>query len=268
MAGRGFTRADATASASAVIVNGHFVRDVLGGQNPIGRRLRYVGLSGDADLESVELERWYEIVGVVGDIPSIAEAGMVGARIYHPVVAGQFYPMTLSMRLRGADPRAFSPRLRAISAAVDPDVQLRDVERAVDFLQRDAGIFRIIAIGLVILTLTVVALSAAGIYALMSVTVEQRRKEIGIRAALGADARRLLSAIFTRALVQLAAGAAIGVGVASLLELASNGDFMNGQGRVVLPIVALFMMSVGLIAAWGPARRGLSIQPIETLRAE
>jgi predicted permease len=268
LAGRGFTRADATASASAVIVNGHFVRDVLGGQNPIGRRLRYVGLSGDADLESVELERWYEIVGVVGDIPPIAEAGMVGARIYHPVVAGQFYPMTLSMRLRGADPRAFSPRLRAISAAVDPDVQLRDVERAVDFLQRDAGIFRIIAIGLVILTLTVVALSAAGIYALMSVTVEQRRKEIGIRAALGADARRLLSAIFTRALVQLAAGAAIGVGVASLLELASNGDFMNGQGRVVLPIVALFMMSVGLSAAWGPARRGLSIQPIETLRAE
>jgi putative ABC transport system permease protein len=267
-AGRGFTTADATASATAVIVNGHFVRDVLSGQSAVGRRLRYVGLSGDADLESVELERWYEIVGVVGDVPPTVEAGMVGARIYHPVVAGQFYPMTLSMRLRGADPLAFSPRLRAISAAVDPNVQLRNVERAVDFLQRDAGLFRIIAIGLVILTLTVVALSAAGIYALMSVTVEQRRKEIGIRAALGADTRRLLAAIFARALMQLAVGAALGAGVAALLELASNGDLMNGQGRVVLPMVSLFMMSVGLAAAWGPARRGLRIHPIETLRSE
>jgi putative ABC transport system permease protein len=268
VAGRAFAGADATEGATAVVVNGHFVRDVLGGQNAVGRRLRYVGLSGDADLESVELERWYEIVGVVADIPPGVEAGMVGARVYHPVVAGQFYPMTLSMRLRGSDPRAFATRLRAISAAVDPNVQLRDVERAVDFLQRDAGIFRILAIGLVILTLTVVALSAAGIYALMSVTVEQRRKEIGIRAALGADTRRLLAAIFARALVQLAVGAAIGVSVASSLELASNGEFMNGQGRVVLPFVSLVMMSVGLAAAWGPARRGLRIHPIETLRAE
>jgi predicted permease len=266
VAGRGFTSADAT--ATAVIVNGHFVRDVLGGQNAVGRRLRYVGLSGDADLESVALERWYEIVGVVGDVPPTVEAGMVGARVYHPVTAGQFYPMTLSLRLRGADPRTFSTRLSAISAAVDPNVQLRDVERAIDFLQRDAGLFRIIAIGLVILTLTVSALSAAGIYALMSVTVEQRRKEIGIRAALGADSRRLIAAIFARALIQLAIGAAIGVVAASLLELASNGDFMNGQGRVMLPMVSLVMMSVGLLAAWGPARRGLRIHPIETLRAE
>ena len=116
-------------------------------------------------------------------------------------------------------------------------------------------------------TLTVVALSAAGIYALMSATVEQRRKEIGSRArrrfAASAGA-----AIFARAALQLAVGAAIGVSVASLLELASNGDFMNGQGQVVLPMVALFMMSMGLVAAWGPARRGLRIQPIETLRAE
>jgi hypothetical protein len=241
---------------------------VLGGQSAVGRRLRYVGLSGDADLASVDLERWYEIVGVVADIPPSVEAGVVGARVYHPVVAGQFYPMTLTMRLRGTDPRVFAARLRTISAAVDPNVQLRDVERAADFLQRDAGIFRIIAIGLVVLTLAVVALSAAGIYALMSVTVEQRRKEIGIRAALGADARRLLGAIFARALVQLAVGAALGVSVASLLELASNGDYMNGQGRVVLPLVSLVMMSVGLAAAWAPARRGLRIHPIETLRAE
>ena len=266
--GREFAGTDTTVAAEAVIVNGHFVHDVLGGQNAIGRRFRYVGLSADADVDSVELERWYEIVGVVGNIPPIVEPGMVGARVYHPVAAGQFYPMTLSMRVRDSEPLAFSSRLREISAAVDPDLQLRDVERAIDFLQRDLGMFRLIAIGLALLTLSVVVLSAAGIYALMSCTVEQRRKEIGIRAALGADPRRILGTIFARALAQLAIGAAIGIGVATLLELASDGDFIGGRGDVVLPVVSIFMMTVGLVAAWGPARRGLKIHPIDTLRAE
>ena len=183
-AGRRFSDADTTANASAVIVNGHFARDVLGDQSAVGRRFRYVGLSGDADPDSVELDRWFEIVGVVGNIPPIAEPGTVGARVYHSVAAGQFYPMTLSMRLRVSEPLEFSVRLRDISAAVDPDLQLRDVERPVDFLEGEAGIFRRIAIGLALLTLSIVVLSAAGIYALMSCTVEQRRKEIGIRAAL------------------------------------------------------------------------------------
>ena len=267
-AGRRFSDADTTANASAVIVNGHFARDVLGDQSAVGRRFRYVGLSGDADPDSVELDRWFEIVGVVGNIPPIAEPGTVGARVSHSVAAGQFYPMTLSMRLRVSEPLEFSVRLRDISAAVDPDLQLRDVERPVDFLEGEAGIFRRIAIGLALLTLSIVVLSAAGIYALMSCTVEQRRKEIGIRAALGADPRRILGAIFSRALAQLAIGAATGVGFAALLELASNGDFIGGRGEVVLPVVSILMMTVGLVAAWGPARRGLRIQPIETLRTE
>jgi hypothetical protein len=247
IAGRDFAGVDTTAAAAALIVNGHFVRDVLGDQNAIGRRFRYVGLSGDADLESVELGRWYEIVGVVGNIPPTAEPGTVSARVYHPVAGGQFYPMTLSVRVRGSEPLAFSSRLREISATVDPNLQLRDLERAIDFLQRDLGMFRLVAAGLALLTLSVVLLSAAGIYALMSCTVEQRGKEIGTRAAIGA---------------------AIGVGVAALLELASNGDFIGARGEVVLPAVSIFMMTVGIVAAWGPARRGLRIHPIETLRAE
>ena len=135
-------------------------------------------------------------------------------------------------------------------------------------LLQEQSFFRIIAAALVLLTLSVVALSAAGIFALMSCIVEQRRKEIGIRAALGADPRRILAAIFARALGQLAAGAACGVAVALMLDTASEGDLMAGHASLILPIVAAFMMAVGLVAAWGPARRGLRIHPTETLRAE
>jgi ABC-type antimicrobial peptide transport system permease subunit len=130
------------------------------------------------------------------------------------------------------------------------------------------AMLRIVAAVLALLTLSVVMLSAAGIYALMSCTVEQRRKEIGIRAALGADPRRIVGAIFARALAQLATGAALGVAIAAALEGLSRGDLMAGNGAVILPVVSLFMMTVGLVAAWGPSRRGLRIHPTETLREE
>jgi putative ABC transport system permease protein len=268
VAGRTFTGADTTPGATAVIVNGHFGRDVLRSENVLGRRFRYVGLSTDANVESVDFEHWYEIVGIVGDIHPNAEPGMVNAMVYHPLTAGQFYPLALAMRFRGSDPLAFASRLREISAAVDPDIILRRVMRAVDFLQLDLGIYRLVILVLALLTASVVVLSAAGIYALMACTVEQRRKEIGIRAALGADPRRILATIFARAFTQLAAGALLGVVVATLLELASDGDFVGGRSRTVLPLVAITMMVVGLMAAWGPARRGLRIHPTETLRAE
>ena len=122
--------------------------------------------------------------------------------------------------------------------------------------------------GLALLTLSVLLLSAAGIYALMSFTVTQRRREIGIRAALGAEPLRLLASIFARALRQLTIGVAVGIGVAALLDWGTAGEFTGGEGAVLLAGVAAFMIIVGLLAAVGPARRGLRIQPTEALRAD
>jgi putative ABC transport system permease protein len=111
-------------------------------------------------------------------------------------------------------------------------------------------------------------LSSAGIYALMSITVSQRRKEIGIRTALGADPKRIVASIFSRALGQLAVGAALGMAAAVAIERASGGDPVRENTTVVLPVVALFMMVVGFLAALGPARRSLRIEPTEALREQ
>jgi putative ABC transport system permease protein len=128
--------------------------------------------------------------------------------------------------------------------------------------------FRMIGVTVGLVMTSVIILTAAGIYALMSFTVTRRRREIGIRAALGANRNRLLAGIFARAAAQLMAGAAVGL-VASLgVEQILEGEMFQGRGTIILPIVIALMSAVGLLAALGPARRGLRIQPIEALREE
>jgi ABC-type antimicrobial peptide transport system permease subunit len=115
----------------------------------------------------------------------------------------------------------------------------------------------------VAVVLAVLLLSAAGIYAMMAFTVARRTREIGIRSALGADSRRLLRDTFARASAQLGAGVLVGLVLAAFIR-----GPVEGKGLVLLPIVAALMMTVGLVAALGPARRGLAIQPTEALRSD
>lgn len=269
LSGRGFNAADTNAAAAAVIVNRSFVDRYLAGGNALGRRVRYVGRGGDAEPDQIELGRWYEIAGVVSDFPAIRTGtGVPPAKIYHAAAPGAFVPSLLSIRLPGGAPATFTGRLREIGATVDPNLQLRRVTTLAQSMAAESGIWQVMAAVFGGVTLAIVALSAAGIYALMSFTVAQRRREIGIRSALGADARQILRGIFARALVQLVIGAACGLVLAALFESTSGGEFMGGNGVVVLPLVAAFMTVVGLLAALGPARRGLRIHPTEALRAE
>ena len=222
-AGRAFNNADTVPASNAVVVNQSFVTKMYGDGNAIGRRVRYVG-AADAPAEHVQLGRWYEIIGVVGNFPvNETESGLSTAKMYHAAAAGEIHPVTLLIRLRGAVPASFAGRLREIGATVDPNLQLRDIATMDDRLRHEQSMTRTVAAGLVLVTLSVLVLSAAGIYALMSFTVARRRKEIGIRTALGADPTRILRSIFSRALGQLAIGALLGVVTASMLGFLRTG---------------------------------------------
>jgi ABC-type antimicrobial peptide transport system permease subunit len=133
------------------------------------------------------------------------------------------------------------------------------------------------ALALALVVGSVLLMSAAGIYAMMSFTVAQRRREIGIRAALGANPRRIVISIVSRASAQLGGGVAVGLILALALDRATDGmvmgqrsaDTVGLQGAAALiSIVAAIVMAVGLLAALGPARRGLAVQPTEALRTE
>ena len=273
LAGRAFHPGDADSAASPVVVNQSFVREVLGGRQAVGRRIRYREGRREGGVmrlpDGVAPERWYEVVGVVSDFPREAmEPGTTQARLYHPLAPGELYPVNLAVRVRGTAPAAFAGRVREVAAGVDPTLRLHQVRPLGQVMGQWQSGMRMAALALGLVTLSVLLLSAAGLYALMSLTVAQRRKEIGIRTALGAQPRRILAGIFSRALRQVATGVAVGLGVAALLDVATRGGLMGGEGAILLPAVAVLMTGVGLLAAFGPARRGLRIQPMEALREE
>ena len=170
---------------------------------------------------------------------------------------------------------AFANRLREITAAVDPNLGLAEVKTLNEAYRSrlDRVMGRMFAWSIAVATLSLLFLSIAGIYALTSFAVTQRRREIGIRVALGAHPHRLLGSIFARSAMQLGLGVALGI-VASLpiVSYWRKIDFglvlgvPNTPGLLVG--VAVLVMAVGIAGSVGPARRGLRVEPTETLRAE
>jgi putative ABC transport system permease protein len=261
IAGRALREGDGTGSTKAIVVNRAFVNQVLGGANAVGRRLHYVQAAATSGTVTQ-----YEIVGVVTDLDTNTIApDLIEPVIYHSL--GSSTSATALIRMRGNDPLQFTSRLRDLTSALDPTLRLRTVTFGEMQRQHMIGL-RLMVLGSSLVILTALLLSAAGIYAMMSFTVSQRRKEIGIRTAMGADAGQLLRSIFTRAALQLAAGIVVGTVLALMIDQASEGEMLGSLGRALLPVTAVVMTIVGLFATIGPARRGLRIQPTEALRAE
>ena len=267
LVGRGFTAADMSRDSPAVIVDQAFADRVAPGENVIGRRFRF-----PAPEEATEPNPWMEIVGVVPVFSNTFTApGAPGSplpSLYRAVAPGGWYPMTVIVSVRSGDPARYAQRLQEITASVDPTMRVEEVMGVVEHWNHDTRAFWLVALVIVAVTASVLLLSAAGIYAMMSFTVARRWREIGIRVALGADGRRVLMGIFGRASAQIGAGVVAGLAVAAVAEFMTPGGNLGGRGLVLFPIVVGVMFAVGLLAAAGPARRGLAVQPTEALRNE
>jgi predicted permease len=264
LSGRGFRESDAAAAARPIIVNQAFTRRVLEGGEPIGRRLRFLQVPDDEAPDAVVRGPWYEVVGVVDDLASNAfDAQSLSVGLYYPVAPQQLQWATILIRVRG-EADGFAPQLRQIAATLDPDLRLVDVG---SLAARRGTAYLATAVAVFVFTLAaVVLLSALGIHALMSLTVTRRRREIGIRAALGARSGRLLGSIFSHAAWQLGVGGLLGAVLGTGLLIRTGGT--EGEASLLLPAVVVLMLTTGLLAAVGPARRGLAVQPMEALREE
>ena len=267
VAGRHFVAADTLPHTMAAIVDQEFADRLAPGGNVIGRRVRFPTPDGAS-----EPNPWMEIVGVVPVFSnSFTAPGYFGSptpSLYIPGGPGRTHPATLIVRLRSGDPARYIQKLQEITASVDPTMRLEQVMGVVEQWNHDVRAFWMLALAIVAVTASVLLLSAAGIYAMMSFTVARRWREIGIRVALGADARRVLMGIFGRASAQIGAGVVVGLAVAAIVDFVTPEGNLGGRGVVLFPVVVGVMFAVGLLAAVGPARRGLAVQPTEALRNE
>jgi putative ABC transport system permease protein len=275
LAGRAFSGADL--GAAHVVVNRTFERELLEKRDEHGRAMENRGAVGVSfryaraptqQAAAPGQQEWYQIIGVVRDFPSFSPApGSNGEpTVYHPAAPGDVHPVELSVRFSGQIPTGVVGRFRAIGAEVDPAMQLRRVMPLAKFYNSVRSLWRYLAWGVGLVTMSVLLLSAAGIYALMSFTVAQRTREIGIRAALGAQPRQLILSIFGRVMRQLALGLLVGSVLSGVVF--STAGYSLGRSTALLLTVAALMLIIGLLAALGPARRSLRIQAVEALRTD
>jgi putative ABC transport system permease protein len=253
--GRAFTRADSFHAAPVAIVNALLAREFPDG-NPIGRHIP-VGVFGET--------RQYEIVGVAGNI-RLGEH--VGYRVFVPLAQASPYWIDLVFRTDGR-----------LGAAADVRRALRDHSR--DLLLENESSFQTIisdSLGLQRAQTTVVALvgglsavvAAIGIYALLTFLGAQRRRDMGIRIALGSPPGRLFRETFLGALRLVGAGVVIGIATAMLLVrvLGAQVFGLTSADAGTHVAAAAVVLGVAVVAVWIPARRVMRIDPLIALRME
>ena len=259
VAGRGFNGGDRSPAARAVIVNEAFVRGFRlrgGSGSPVGARLRY-----SAESAASPTEPWLEIVGVVRDLGlDPDDKGEERPFVFHAASSETVTPLVMSVRVRG-NPAPLVARLPVIATAVDAGLSVQEAQSLDQWRSRQAINFAAV-LGAV--TSLVLFLSALGIFSLLSVSVSRRTREIGLRAALGADPRHVLIEILSRALVLMGTGIATGGAFLLLLTAAWEEDVALYAGW--LGITCAVMCAVGAIACIEPARRALRISPTDALR--
>ena len=261
--GRLFTRLDGAGSPRVVVVSETLAREVFGGAPAVGQQV----LLGEQPLE---------VIGVVADIrysglgsfESLAEAYL---SVHQPEPSSflfSFRPF-ISVRTAG-DPSGAVPLLREAAAAAHPRATLEDVMTMDARLSATFAQPRFYAVFAGFFAALALFLAAAGLYGLLSYTVAQRRCEIGVRMALGAQRRNVVALVVRQGAALVAAGA-----VAGLLAAAAASRILESFLFGVTPYdhltfvgAPLSLAAVALVACWLPARRATLIDPMDTLRAE
>ncbi|HKB13815.1 MAG TPA: FtsX-like permease family protein, partial [Vicinamibacterales bacterium] len=265
LAGRTLTSADRAGRPPVAVVNESGARRFWPGEDPIGKRVWF----GAATSPFSDRAHAVEIVGVVGDVKYFGLDDAIGADFYTSYL--QFsYPDTMVMvKARGAA-ESLVPALRAAVASVDAAIPIYDVMMLDDRVNAALGRPRFNAALAGVFAAAALLLAAIGVYGVLSYSVSSRVREIGVRLALGADARRVVALVVGAGMRLAVAGAVIGavsaIAVTRLLRGLLAG--VAPADPQILAAAAIVLLAVAAVAAWLPARRASSVDPAVVLRQE
>jgi predicted permease len=264
VAGRDFTERDGPSSARVTVINDTMARFYFPNQNPIGRRVR---VRGPSDV-------WLEIVGVARDA---RDHNLRDRPLRRRLYVSYLQPIdgitTANLEVRAAAaataPALFVP-IRAEIQRFNQQLPILSLKMAGTLVDESILAERLVARLSTFFGVLAALLAAIGLYGVMSYTVAQRTREIGVRIALGARRATITTMILREILVVLAIGSALGtaaaLGLARFVESLVFG--LEPHDPLTLTLAVALLAAIGLVAGYLPARRASRIDPMVALRAE
>jgi predicted permease len=262
LAGRALDARDGVGREAHLVLSETAARRIFGEEDPVGRRIE-VGISADdKDAHAV-------VVGVVGDVRYNRPDEEVLPEAYYSVREFGDRTVTVLVRTTG-EPRAALPAVRAELAALDPDLPIFSVSTGDDLVAAAAGDRRIVLALLTLFALVTVLLAATGTWGIVAYAVAERRRELGLRMALGAESGRLVGIVLGRSVVVAVMG--VGVGLAGAWAASRLLSTFLFETSTIDPLAyaggATLLLAIVVLASWLPARRATRVDPCEALRAE
>jgi len=258
LAGRGFTERDNEQTPPVIVINETFARLHFAGENPVGRRVRIEGRAAEAT-----------IIGVAADVkwtgPAAAQAEFFSPLLQHPDGDCWF----VALRTVG-DPLPMLPSIRQTVTALAPGQRINSALTMEQRLSDSLAPRRLQLLLFSIFAGVALLLAAVGVYGVIAYSVSRRTHEIGIRMALGAQARDVLLLVVRQGLALALIGVAVGLAAAFALTRLMTSLLFNVKATdpVTFAVIASLLLLIALLAGWLPARKAAQVDPLEALRQE
>jgi putative ABC transport system permease protein len=260
--GRGFTDADRAGSTPVMLITESAARQHFAGDNPIGQHISIGWKRNTGKIGG-------EIVGVVADVKSFGIDKDAPTQVYLPLAQAPESSMAFVLRT-SVDPESTFGAIRAALKTVDPNLPLARMETLAAHVDRSIAERRFYMLLLGLFAGVALVLAAVGIFGVLSFLVAQRRREIGIRVALGADRGTVVGLVLRQTFALAGAGALVGtvagLGLSGLMQTMLFD--VKPTDPLTFAVVDIGLILVAGVAAWMPTRRAPGVDPTEALRTD
>jgi putative ABC transport system permease protein len=254
--GRLIDERDRQGAPGTMVINETMARRYFGGADPIGKVVKNPHGKG-------------EVVGVVGDVKHYGLDGGPRAELFMPAWQSPLNGMALVVRTQ-SDPSAFVDAIRREILAIDAEQPIYAVSSMVDVVSRSVFLPRISMLLLGAFAVSALLLAVVGIYGVVSYTVTQRTRELGVRMALGADAAATLRLVLRKSMLLIGGGTACGLLASFAVTRVIAGLLydVSPVDPIVFAGVSTLLAAAGFLASLIPARRATRVDPIVALRVQ